>query len=1152
MKEKFYAKNVRCKAFSLPLLMFARISLLVCLFCLSSSVLQAQTKPVTFDFKDVTITTVLSAIEKQTGYLFNYQEGVFDNKKLVSVTAKNESVNKALDQIFKGDNIEYFFVKDHIVIKTKAINNTAVPNGRVTGEVRDTKGEPQQGVTVTVKGQASTSTSTDASGKFSLPVPDDGATLVFTSIGFGRLEQPVSGTSPVIVSLTETSSALNEVVVIGYGTAKKSDLTSSVGKVKMQDFEKAPVRSFDEAFAGRVAGVRVAGNDGQPGVTSNIIIRGANSLTQDNSPLYVVDGFPLEATDFNAINPADIESIDVLKDASSTAIYGARGANGVIMITTKKGKKGAPVISYGGYYGLQRNNKRMELMSPYEFVKYQLEIDPANATTLYLANSKSLEDYKNVEGLDLQDELYQVAPMQNHDISIRGGSDNTRYSVSGNIFQQDGIIITSGFKRYQGRVSLDQTVNTKLKTGVNVNYSSNASNGSVINSYFNTDANLSILANVWGYRPTTGGDDNSLLLDQLFDPNIDPFSISDYRVNPIISLKNEIRKNINNTLLANGYAEYAFTKNLTLRITGGYTTNFVRNQNFNNSKTQLGNPRPFPNSKGVNGSVQDFSSETWVNENTLTYNKVFNGDHSFTALAGFTAQSNKTSNYRLEGTFLPNEALGLDGLDDAVSPLIQSNTSRWTLASLLGRINYGYKSKYLFTASFRSDGSSRFPSQNKRSYFPSGSVAWRISKESFMRNIPAITDAKFRVSYGTTGNNRVGDFSYLSSITFPLFAYYSYNNAQPIRSAFLSSIGNLDLKWETTTQSNIGFDLGILKDRISFTADVYRKTTKDLLLNAQLPFTTGYQNAFKNIGKMQNQGLEFTVNTMNIQRKSISWSTNFNISFNQSKVLELTQNQDALTSTVNFTGNYNNVPLYIAKIGQPVGQIYGAIFDGIYQFNDFDKLPDGRYILRTDITTNGNARNVIQPGDMKYKDINGDLVVDTKDFTVIGRGLPIHTGGISNNFTYNGFDLNVFFQWSYGNDIVNANNIIYGYNGLNNRARNLYASYADRWTPTNPSNTLPRAAGSRPVYYGSNIVEDGSFIRLKTVSLGYNFKPNILRRAKIKSLRLYASAQNLYTWTNYSGSDPEVSVRNSALTPGFDYVSYPRAQTITFGINTTF
>lgn len=1108
----------------------------------------AQTKKVTLELKSVKVSEALASIEKQTGYLFNYTDAAIDNNRLVSVSAKDVAVTEALDLIFKGVNVEYTFINDHIVLKKKGGQKA---QGTVVGKVTDSKGEPLQGVNVQVKGALS-GTTTTAEGIYSLSVADANAVIVFSSVGYTSQEIPAAGQSALNITLADKSAALNEVVIIGYGAVKKGDVTGAIGKVQMQDFEKAPVRSFEEAVAGRVAGVRVAGNDGQPGVTSNIIIRGSNSLTQDNSPLYVVDGFPLEATDFNAISPADIESIDVLKDASSTAIYGARGANGVIIITTKKGKKGAPVISYNGYFGLQRNNRKMELMSPYEFVKYQLEIDPVGATAQYLTNNKTLESYRNVKGLNLQDELYRVAPMQNHDLSLRGGSDNTRYSISGNVFQQDGIIIKSGFRRYQGRVVLDQTVNKKLKVGINANYSNNVSNGSVINSYFNTDANLSVLANVWGYRPVTGGDNDDALLDQLFDPNIDPFAISDYRVNPIISLKNELRKNTNNTLLANAYAEYAITRRLTLRISGGITNNFVRNESFNNSKTQLGNPRPFPNSKGVNGFVQDFTSNTWLNENTLTYNNVFNRNHSLNVVAGVTAQGNKSSNYRLEGTFLPNEALGIDGLDDAVSPLIQSNTSRWSLASFLGRVNYSYKSKYLFTASFRSDGSSRFPSQNKWSYFPSGSIAWRITGEEFMKPVTAISDAKLRFSYGSTGNNRVGDFSYLSSITFPLFAYYSFNNQQPTRSAFLSSIGNLDLRWETTTQSNLGLDVTLFKDRISLSADLYRKTTKDLLLNAQLPFTTGYQNAFRNIGRMQNQGLEISLSTVNLQGRDFGWSSNFNISFNQSKVLELTQGQDVLSSTVNFTGSYNNVPLYIAKIGQPVGQVYGAIFDGIYQYNDFDKLPDGRYVLRADVTTNGNARTVIQPGDMKYRDINGDLVVDAKDFTVIGRGLPIHTGGFTNNFTYKGFDLNVFFQWSYGNDIINANNIIYGYNGLNNRARNLFASYADRWTPENPSNTLPRATGTRPVYYGSNIVEDGSFVRLKTVSLGYNLGKGALAKLKLKSLRVYLSAQNLYTWTNYSGSDPEVSVRNSALTPGFDYVAYPRAQTVTFGINTSF
>jgi len=1028
-----------------------------------------------------------------------------------------------------------------ILLMTLAIQTNA-QSKKISGKVTSDDNEPLFGVTVFEKG-TKTGVSTDADGKFVLTISNANATLSFRYVGYQSRDIPLNNRNTITVALKGLNNALNEILVVGYGTSTRKDLTGAVGQVKMNEFEKAPVKSFDEALAGRVAGVQVSGADGQPGEVSNIVIRGAGSITQDNSPLYVVDGFPLEDANNNSINPSDIESIDILKDASATAIYGARGANGVIIITTKRGKIGEPVIAYNGYYGFQKNTKTIDLMNPYEFVKYQLELDPANATTTYLSNGKTLEDYRNVKGLDFQDQIYRNAPMQSHDISLRGGSDKTRYSISGNIIGQDGVILNSDFRRYQGRITLDQNVNQKLKVGVNLNYSYNISNGTIVNASSSTQsASTNLLYAVWGYRPVTGNDNN--LDDELFDPGFDYNVIADYRVNPVISAKNELRRNLTTGLIANTYAEYKIIPSLTLRVTGGITHNVLRNEAFYNSLTQAGNPR---NSSGVNGSVYDNPTTTWLNENTLTYRKTFNKVHNLTMLGGYTMQGTKTARYGFSALNVPNESLGLDGLDESPSQIGTSLSSRWGLLSYLGRINYNYKSKYYVTASFRADGSSKFAPGERWGYFPSGALSWRMSDEGFMKHLKFISDAKLRLSYGETGNNRVGDFPYLDQITQPNSAGYSYGNGSPSKGAILTAFGNTSLKWETTKQVNIGYDLSLFKQRVNLTVDLYRKTTHDLLLQALLPYTTGLSTAYKNIGKMQNQGLEITLNTVNISGKSFSWNTNFNISFNKNKVLELAENQTSLTSPVSFDQKWNALSPYIAVVGQPVGQLYGAIWDGVYQYENFDKSPQGIYTLKGNIPRNGNP--TVQPGDIKYKDINGDGNVNASDFTVIGRGLPVHTGGLSNNFTYKGFDLNVFLQWSYGNDIINANRLLFEGNGKQSRFFNQYAGYADRWQPDNPSNTLFRTGGQGPFYYSSRVVEDGSYLRLKTISLGYNVPAKIFKKASLKSLRIYASAQNIATWTNYSGPDPEVSVRNSTLTPGFDFSAYPRASTLIFGLN---
>jgi TonB-linked SusC/RagA family outer membrane protein len=1017
----------------------------------------------------------------------------------------------------------------------------------VSGVIKDETNNTLPGVSITIKG-TTVGTVSDTRGYYSLKTTNGNAVLVFSYIGYETLEKPIGGLSTINVMLQSKSNGLNEVVVVGYGTVKKGDLTGAVAQVKMTDLEKAPVKSFDDALAGRLAGVTVTANDGQPGTVNNIVIRGAGSVTQDNSPLYVVDGFPLEDGANNSINPSDIASIDVLKDASSTAIYGARGANGVIIITTKKGKNGPPVISYDGYYGIQKNHTTQALMSPYEYVRYQQEINPANVAALYFNNGQTLNSYRDMAGLNLQDQVYQTGSSQSHSLAMRGGNDKTRYAISGNVLNQQGVIINSGFKRYQGRISVDQNVNTHLKVGANVNYSNSVSSGTIVGQApANSSVTVSLLYAVWGYRPVSGN--GQAIDDELFDPAIDANLNSDYRVNPIISAQNELRRATVNNLIANAYAEYQIVPDLTLRVSGGITNNMLRNDAFNNSQTSSGNSR---NVNGVNGSVYYTPVNTWLNENTLTYKKAFGKDHVLDVLGGYTMQGNTSGTNGYFAINVPNESLGLDGLDESPSITATSISSRWGLASFLGRINYTYKSKYLLTGSFRSDGSSKFARGHQWGYFPSGAFAWRMSNEDFMKNLTFISDAKLRLSYGATGNNRVGDFAYLSQINFPASSVYSYNNGTPLKGTTLAAIGNPNLKWETTRQTNIGYDLSLFRDRIGLTVDWYRKTTHDLLLNATLPYTTGIGSAFKNVGTMQNQGLEFTLNTVNIKTKTFSWGSNFNISLNKNKVLALTENQTSLKSSVNFSSGWNDNPAYIAVVGQPVAQMYGLLWDGVYQYADFDKTPQGKYVLKDNITTNGNDRSIIQPGDVKYKDINGDGVVNSSDFTIIGRGLPVHTGGFTNNFTYKGFDLNVFFQWSYGNDLINANRLIFEGNGNANRNLNQFASYADRWEPDNPSNTLFRAGGQGPTYFSSRVIEDGSYLRLKTVSLGYNLPAKYVKGLNMRSARIYVSGQNLYTWTNYSGPDPEVSVRNSTLTPGFDYSAYPNPRTIVFGLNVSF
>ncbi|MFD2888482.1 SusC/RagA family TonB-linked outer membrane protein [Chitinophaga cymbidii] len=1106
------------------------------------------TKKISVSFKNTPLKDALKTITQKSGVAFVYTSNDPAFKAPVNHTSTNESVEAVIKNILAPLQLHYQLVAGKVLIeKNKPSTTSSFSQSllRVKGTVADDDGAPLPGVTVGVKG-TSLGTSTNDKGEFELAGVPPQSVMVFSIIGFSRHEESLRGRTNLQVSLEATASNLNETVVIGYGTQKRKDLTGSVGSVNMEDMSKAPVTSFDEALAGRVAGVQVSSREGQPGAAVQIVIRGNNSLTQDNDPLYVIDGFPIENADNNVLNPDDIESIDVLKDASATAIYGARGANGVIIITTKRGKVGTPVIRYNAWYGLQENIQRIPVMNAYEFVKLQQEINVGDLDETYLANGVTLDDYKNVESIDWQDKLYRTAPMQSHSVSMSGGTEKTKYSVSGQLLDQQGTIINSAFKRYQGKMNLDQLIGERLKVGGNLMYTNTQTSGTSPSSLSGSSMN-NLLYSAWGYRPVSPLNSSKPVNQDWEEDLIDDMvnSGTDYRINPYLTATNEYRlRNVNN-LIVNGYAEYAIMPELKLRISGGLNQNIRRNDAFNNSQTRSGNPNTV---YGVNGSIIYYESSTWLNENTLTYDKKFNKNNRINVLGGLTLQGNNSKVHGMSANQLPNEKLGLNGLSQGVPQPVTSSESEWALASFLARVNYTFREKYLFTASFRSDGSSRFRGNNQWSYFPSGAFAWRLKSEPFMKSIKFISDAKIRTSWGITGNNRVSDYATYALLDFSTRnTYYSFGNELQ-QSAIPTTLASEDLKWENTAQTDVGLDISFFKSRISLAVDYYKKTTSDLLLLARLPPTVGYGSAYKNVGKTSNEGLELVLNTVNVQTKSgFTWSSSFNISFNRSKVLGLTQNQEALTSSMSWDSWYASVPMYIARIGEPLGQFYGYIWDGVYQYDDFNQLPNGSYLLKDDVPTNGNTRANIKPGDIRYRDINGDGEVTIDDRTVIGRGLPVHIGGFSNNFRYKNFDLNVFFQWSYGNQVMNANRI--NFENGNKVYLNQYKSFENRWTPENTNTTMPRAGGQFGYVYSTRTLEDGSFLRLKTVALGYNLPSAMLKRAKIKNLRVYASAQNLFTWTKYTGSDPEVGIGYTALTPGFDYSSYPRARTLTLGLN---
>lgn len=1016
----------------------------------------------------------------------------------------------------------------------------------LTGTVTDAEtGEPIPAVMIRAKLTGAAVTA-GANGKYTIKV-DSSDILTFSFMGYTSKVLPVGKGAVLNVALTKSVSNLSEVIVVAYGTVKKADLTGSVGQVNMADMAKAPVASFSEALAGRIAGVQVSSQDGQPGKGMGIVIRGANSLTQNNSPLYVIDGFPIEDPEDGMLNPDDIETINILKDASATAIYGSRAANGVILVETKKGKLGRPVVSFNASYGVQQVQKKMEMMNAYEFVKYQAELNKTSADATYFINGRTLDSYKNIEGINWQDQIFRQSPVTISNIALRGGSGQTKYSISGSIYDQQGIVINSGYNRYQGRIAIDQGIGKKLKAGITVNYSKISTMGQPLAEGNGPSFTTYLLSRAWGYRPVSG-DPNADLTDE--DGDLDFLNQYDIRLNPIITNNNEYNKSQVSDLLTNGYLSYAPLSNLVFRFAGSVSNRQRRGDLFFNSKTVQGSPLNPRNVRGQHGSVIYSETNIWSNDNTVTYNTTFNKDHKITALGGVSFQNYKAETYGYAAQNLPNEQLEMPGLDEGIPYSGYASAGENFMASFFSRLAYNYRSKYLLEVTIRADGSSKFSKGHKWGYFPSGSFAWNMQEEDFMKDLRFVSNSKLRLSYGSTGNNRVGNYDAYSGLSFPVANSYSFNNGTPGKGAIISGLGNNDLKWETTNHLNIGYDLGLFNNRIEFTAEWYRKITRDLLLNADMPATMGMLNAQQNIGKIQNQGVELSLKTVNIKTKSFEWASNFNISFNQNKILELVRGQDALYSTVNFETQYNNNPPYISQIGQPAGMFYGYIFDGVYQLDDFNKSPSGVYTLKPGVSNNGAAA---QPGHIKYRDVNGDGNISTADLVVIGRGQPVHTGGFSNNFTYKGFDLGVFLQWSYGNDIMNANRYMFDGNGNIRLSLNQFASYQDRWSETNPTNKNFKPGGQGTIgSYSSRVIEDGSYLRLKTVSFGYNIPERYLRTLHLSKLRLTVAAQNLLTLTSYTGMDPEVSVRNSVLTPGFDFSAYPIARTIVFGLNVIF
>ena len=997
----------------------------------------------------------------------------------------------------------------------------------ISGVVRDASSEePLSGVSVMKKGAAE-GTVTNSEGRYSIAA-SEGSVLVFSFVGYNSTEVTVAAGETLDVRLTKSAADLDDVVVIGYGVQKKRDLTGAIASVNFKDIANTPTKDVLSAIQGRMAGVQVVSNSGAPGDGIAVTIRGQSSLNSGNDPLYIIDGIPMEASSISQlngfdyhglsplsyINPDDIQSIEVLKDASSTAIYGSRAANGVVIITTKSGKSGAAQITLNAYTGISKIARHLDVLNATQWRANVLDAYKNldiynNATTPTIPHwsvSDSLNPMNNGD-VDWQDVMYRTAHQNQADISVSGGSDKATYSLGTSILDQDGIFLASNYKRITSRLNTQISLTERLKIGFSVNYGHEANNR--INA--GGDGNNSLVQSIVVRPPTYA----------LTYPDGSPINYFNGKRNPVGLALEATHLNTTNRIIGNQYLEYSILDGLSFRSSIGIDFTSMKEDDFLPSTVDY---RPGYNT----GAVRSISNMTWINENYFSYNKTLNNDHQLTALAGFSQQAWKLETTGLDGMYFASDNIRTLNGAGTISNQAVNTTMEHGLVSYFGRLGYSYMSRYIVQANLRADGSSRFGRDNRYGFFPSISAAWRFSDESFLKNSHFLNDGKLRLSVGQTGNEAIGN--YTSQGQFMIGAnYLDHSGAAPIE------MPNAGLTWETSTQYDLGLDLALLNNRVSITADAYIKNTTNLLFGVPIPETTGFESITQNIGKIQNKGFELAITTSNLTG-AFKWNSTFNIGMNRNKIQDLPE--EVLTDGYIQNGNF-----HILQVGQPIGVFYGYKFLGVYA-RDEDNVNQVR-----NASANGK---IYAGGDPIWLDKNDDGVIDAKDRQIIGNAQPDYTGGFMNDFSYKNFSLNLFLQFSHGNDIYSVlNQLRHSVVAYNNVSRDNLG----RWKEQGDVTDIPRPIYNDPLLTDSRVsdrwIMDGSYLRLKTVRLSYDFSKQIVEKLKLKGIKLYASAENLLTWTHYTGYGPDVS-SYTGLRIGIDGGSYPQSRTFIFGLNVQF
>jgi len=1071
--------------------------------CLGISAAHAQEPLVTVQVTKAPLKKVLNEVERQTAYRFSYRSKLLDNQPPVTIRMKNVTVSAVLDKALANRDLAYRIVSaKSIVITAREAQdaNTQVQASSTrtySGVVRDAQGEPMIGATVSVGGKAVALT--DADGHFSFTAPE-GSKARVSFIGYVDQEVVMGHKGTVDVVMSEDDHQLNELVVVGYGAMKRKDLTGSIASVSAKDMKAYPVSNPMMGLQGRVAGVVVTNNTGNPSGDISVRIRGTNSIKGGNDPLYIVDGMP---ANISSISSEDIKSVEVLKDAYSAAIYGSRGANGVVLITTNSGQTGTH-ISYNGTYGVQRVISYMDMTNGEQYASLANEI-LTNDTGRGVFTPEQVTAFG--QGFDWQDAIFQSAPMQTHNVSISSGNERTKILISGSAMLRDGIIKGTAYDKLNLRSNINHDISDKLHVDLIMSFAKTRSTS---------------------HPGMTGGNrGNSLLSAAYFTPSIlYPYNddgtynnistnytfVSSNLRNPVLLINETDSKTRASLTNITGAITYKPFKGLSLKSSVGVENNDYRTDNYITSKYLWG---------ANSASVSSNSRITIVNENIANYNVTL-GEHELGVMGGFTYQQYTARSMGLSGSGFISDAPGTDQIGAASNfGTPSTGYTKWTLASWLGRINCSYKSRYLATVSMRADGSSRYSKGSKWGYFPSVALAWRVSEEPFMKAVPQVSNLKLRVGYGETGSTAINPYATLNMLSQGkqpvgngLGTYYAAGSTLPS-----------DLRWETTAQWNLGVDLGLFDNRLRLTADLYSKMTRDLLNSVGLPGSTGYSNTIKNIGKMSNKGLEVMVDGDIIRNNGLTWSASANIAFNKNKVVKIYNGQELYSGRPGLAYMEDNISLI--REGEPLGVYFTYKEDG-YDEN----------------------------GILKYVDVDGNGNYSKEDKFITGDPHPDFTYGFSTSLAWQGFDFSVFFQGSYGNDLFNITefqNMDYS-SPMNYNKKVYYSHWSASNTPEqNAAAKYPKLTSKQNLRISDRYVEDGSYLRMKNISLGYSLPVDKLGiKRYLSSARVYVSGQNLLTITSYSGLDPEVNSWGSDINMGFDFLTYPNVKSITFGLQLMF